>query len=114
MRAARLIFEVVISLAFVVSAVFLWSRIQAEGNLLLPSYSFDYNLEADQLYVQGTWRLQDDVNAWANQSSTIHCVRKTNSCAEATVWLTTSNVLMPVAIYQLPVLRWDSDIIIIQ
>jgi hypothetical protein len=65
------------------------------------------------LTVQGTWRREDGDDANPTQTTTIECDRATRRCLEASAVILGKDVMAPVAINTLPILKWDETAVVV-
>jgi hypothetical protein len=110
MRWVRLLFEVVLIVALIVSVFAVQQGSTRGHSLFLPHFIFAAT--AASISVQGTWRLDDGDDAYLNQTTTIECERSTMRCIEASAVLLRDDLMQAVSINRLKVLRWDDDLIV--
>lgn len=101
-RHARLLLELFLSVALACTVFLLWMEANRVRSPFLPTFFFSHDQGRGTLFVQGTWALEDDKNAWPSQTTTIDCDRATRQCLEGTAILTgLDGQLFPVSINRL-------------
>jgi hypothetical protein len=112
MRWGRLLFEGVMLFGLLLMGFALWVESTRDHSPFLPH--FILVPDKDTISVQGTWRREDGDDAWPSQTTTIECERSTRRCIEASAVLAGKDLMMPVSINYLSILRWDDDLIVVQ
>jgi hypothetical protein len=95
------------ALVFAVYALHVQST--RDHSAFLPHFIFTD--DQNSIAVQGTWRLNDGDDAYPTQTTTIECSRLTMQGIEVSAVIA-RDLMLPVSINELRVLRWDKDVVI--
>jgi hypothetical protein len=110
MHWGRLVLDRLLLGALVLAVRALNVQSTSDHSAFLPHFIFTG--DQNWISVQGTWRLDDGDDAYPSQTTPIECSRPTVRCIEASAAITRSDLVLPVSIKQLRVLRWDKDVVI--
>jgi hypothetical protein len=105
--------EFLLGVLLLVTSGMLWVELNKVRSPLLPGATFSISAGKAFFLAQGTWRREDQDNAFAIQTTSLECDRATKKCHEATAIVTDVSVL-PININTLEVIKWDDDFIVIR